>query len=758
MPPHSALPPRDRGAEIVGLVALTLGALLLIAAVRDDSGALTGFLVGVLRRLLGIGVFVVPVAMIFTGTLLLAGGQRFAVARPALGFGLAFWVFLALVHLRVPADRMMDFEQWPEYGGAFGALLAFVLRKCVGEIGGYIVLGALAFAAFLIATEGEPGEVLRNFLLRVLEGVEWLDAHLRPGARRPLPRRAPRPAAAAVPEEAPPPPPADLEPEADSPLAPTTARKKKPSTSRRKPSPADQLGLFPDRPQLPSHYSPMIKVLESPSPDDVRESKADSQANIQLVENTLASFRIEAKVTNVKHGPVVTRYEIQPAPGIRVNRITALADDLALALAAISIRVEAPVPGMSVIGIEVPNKRNTIVRLREIIELDEFINHPSKLAFAIGKDIAGKPMIGDLAKMPHLLIGGATNSGKSVCLNCIISSILSRAKPNEVKFSLIDPKRVELTLFQEIPHLFHPVVVDARDSIRALRGAIREMENRYKLFASRGVRNIQTFNQRVEDDSEKLYYIVIVIDEMADLMMQAAAEVERLICRLAQLARATGIHLVVATQRPSVNVITGIIKANISSRIAFSVASQMDSRVILDANGAERLLGSGDMLYHPIDYPKSVRLQGAYVDENEVNRIVEILQETDYSEPEFGLDLESIEDDDQPTGGKNGKSSDQDALFDDATALVRRRRQASASMLQREFEIGYPRAGRIIDQLEQAGIIGSQDGSKAREVLIGAFADGELTARSEGPHETIVEFDDDYAEELDEELVGTRAR
>ncbi|PIX46543.1 MAG: hypothetical protein COZ57_11540 [Armatimonadetes bacterium CG_4_8_14_3_um_filter_66_20] len=327
-----------------------------------------------------------------------------------------------------------------------------------------------------------------------------------------------------------------------------------------------------------------------------------------------------------------------------------------------------------------------------------------------------------------------------------------------MKFSLIDPKRVELTLFQEIPHLFHPVVVDARDSIRALRGAIREMENRYKLFASRGVRNIQTFNQRVEDDSEKLYYIVIVIDEMADLMMQAAAEVERLICRLAQLARATGIHLVVATQRPSVNVITGIIKANISSRIAFSVASQMDSRVILDANGAERLLGSGDMLYHPIDYPKSVRLQGAYVDENEVNRIVEILQETDYSEPEFGLDLESIEDDDQPTGGKNGKSSDQDALFDDATALVRRRRQASASMLQREFEIGYPRAGRIIDQLEQAGIIGSQDGSKAREVLIGAFADGELTARSEGPHETIVEFDDDYAEELDEELVGTRAR
>ena len=487
------------------------------------------------------------------------------------------------------------------------------------------------------------------------------------------------------------------------------------SKPRRAASLKDQLDLFPDVVGLPRHFQLCLNCLEPALPSDTRESRADSEEGVRRVEETLASFRIEAKVTQVKKGPVVTRYEVQPAPGIRVSRITNLADDLALALAAIDVRVEAPVPGKSVIGIEVPNKRVALVRLREIVELEEFKSAPSKLTFALGKDIAGNPMFADLARMPHLLIAGATNSGKSVCLNSIITSILMRATPDEVKLSLIDPKRVELTLYQNIPHLFHPVVVDAQGAIRALRGAIREMERRYKLFAEKGVRNIASYNSRLDEGEKPLYYIVIVIDELADLMMQAAAEFERLICRLAQLARATGIHLVIATQRPSVNVITGVIKANISSRIAFAVASQVDSRTILDMNGAERLIGQGDMLFHPLDAPKPVRIQGAFLSEDEVNRIVNVLSESAGPAEGYDLNLDTVEE--EMPGETEGKSEERDELFYEALALIRRRGQASASMLQREFEIGYPRAGRIIDQLEKAGYIGPQEGSKPRQIL-----------------------------------------
>jgi S-DNA-T family DNA segregation ATPase FtsK/SpoIIIE len=392
---------------------------------------------------------------------------------------------------------------------------------------------------------------------------------------------------------------------------------------------------------------------------------------------------------------------------------------LARSLSAIAVRIEAPVPGKNVVGIEVPNKKVNLVRLRDVLELPEFLSSHSKLSFVLGKDIAGQPKWGDLTKMPHMLIAGATNSGKSVCLNAIITSIISRAAPDEVKFSLIDPKRVELTLYRDIPHLYHPVVVEPKEAVRALRGMITEMDRRYKKFAERGVRNIASYNSKLEEGEDPLPYIVIVIDELADLMMTAAAEFEKLICRLAQLARATGIHLIVATQRPSVNVITGVIKANIPARIAFAVASQVDSRTILDSVGAERLIGSGDMLFDANNGGKAVRIQGAYLSEEECNRIVQVVKAA-YSneELEYGLDLSAIEDE-ESSGGSDKVPSDEkrDELYDQIKEFVLRHDEMSASNIQRKFEIGYPRAGRIVDQLERDGILGPADGPKARKVL-----------------------------------------
>ncbi|RYG69161.1 hypothetical protein EON80_10325, partial [bacterium] len=413
---------------------------------------------------------------------------------------------------------------------------------------------------------------------------------------------------------------------------------------------------------------------------------------------------------------------VQPSAGVRVASIANLDKDLARSLSALAVRIEAPVPGKNVVGIEIPNKKVNLVRMRDVLEQPEFLAHPSRLAFVLGKDIAGQPKWGDLTKMPHMLIAGSTNSGKSVCLNSIIASILVRAQPDEVRFSLIDPKRVELTLYRGIKHLMHDVVVEPKQAVIALRRAIEEMDRRYKLFASRGVRNIVSFNSKLQEGEKPLPYIVIVIDELADLMMTAAAEFEKLICRLAQLARATGIHLIVATQRPSVNVITGVIKANIPARIAFAVASQVDSRTILDSVGAERLIGSGDMLYDANNGGKSVRIQGAFLSEEEVNRIVEVAKaaytyEEDTPDDLPTFDLYSDDSDTDFDGDKPAPDEKRDALYDDIKEFVGRHQEMSASLIQRKFEIGYPRAGRIVDQLERDGILGPADGPKPRKVL-----------------------------------------
>ena len=468
-----------------------------------------------------------------------------------------------------------------------------------------------------------------------------------------------------------------------------------------------------------NYVFPSIDLLAVPKQGEVFDRKAIHGVAVKL-QKTLASFGVDAKVTNITKGPTVTRYELTPSTGVKVSKIVNLSDDIALNLAAKSIRIEAPIPGKAAVGIEVPNAICESVMLREVIESDAFKNHKSKLAFALGKDAAGEVCVGDIAKMPHVLIAGATGSGKSVCINSIIVSILYKAKPSEVKMILVDPKMVELSGYNGIPHLLIPVVTDPKKAAGALNWAVQEMVNRYNLFASKGVKDIKGYNMVMEKESEgvKLPQIVIIIDELADLMMVAPNDVEDAICRLAQMARAAGMHLVIATQRPSVDVITGIIKANIPSRIAFTVSSQVDSRTILDMAGAEKLIGKGDMLYYPVGETKPLRMQGTFISEKEIESIVdEIKSNTDVK---YNNDIiESIE----KANGKCTKADeeeqdDADELLDDAINLVMDMGQASASMLQRKFKIGYSRAGRIVDQMEARGLISGYDGSKPRQVLI----------------------------------------
>ena len=457
---------------------------------------------------------------------------------------------------------------------------------------------------------------------------------------------------------------------------------------------------------------PPLSLFNLPDAPAVGFSQKSAQENARKLEMTLESFGVQAKVLEISRGPTVTRYEVQPAVGVKVSRIVNLTDDIALALAARDIRMEAPIPGKSVIGIEVPNAEVAIVTLREVLESPEFQAAESKLSIALGRDISGSAIVGNLQKMPHLLVAGATGSGKSVCINGIIASILMNAKPHEVKLMMIDPKMVELSGYNGIPHLLAPVVTDPRKAAFALKKVVQEMENRYQLFAERGARDIERYNQLLKADGlDELPYIVVIVDELADLMMVAPGDVEDAICRIAQMARAAGIHLIVATQRPSVDVITGVIKANIPSRIAFAVSSMADSRTILDSGGAEKLLGRGDMLYLPVGASKSVRVQGAFVSEQEIERLVEYVKAQQNAV--YTVDLQTDDEENQSPG-----ESDLDALFVDAVDLVLDSGQASVSMLQRRFRIGYSRAARIVDQMELQGFVGRFEGSKPREVLI----------------------------------------
>jgi S-DNA-T family DNA segregation ATPase FtsK/SpoIIIE len=525
------------------------------------------------------------------------------------------------------------------------------------------------------------------------------------------------------------------------------------------PSPADyhrpeQLSLLSSK-EL--YQPPPLSLISAIHPENgTPEDAAQMEARIALLEDTLQSFGIPSKVRHYVRGPAVTRYEVEPVRGIRVSRVASLADDLALAFAAAHVRVEAPVPGKALIGIEVPNAEVEIVGLRSILENDAYRRAKSLLVVGIGEDIAGTPVLADLSRMPHLLIAGATNAGKTICLHSIITSLLMRARPEQVKLILIDPKRVELMLYDGIPHLMAPVVQTAPHAADVLRKVIREMEHRYDQFAMKGVVNIGEYNElaamekeEADDEFEPIPYVVVIIDELADLMMQAKAEFEYSICRIAQMARATGIHLVIATQRPSVNVITGTIKANIPSRIALSVVSQHDSRTIIDGQGADRLIGRGDMLYRPADASKGRRVQGAYISRHNLEEIVAYLREQ--GEPDYDI-IPEVQDD---MAGYGDESEPSDGLYETAVDLVASAQEASVSMLQRRFKIGYARAGRLIDMMEERGVVGPSEGSKARKVLVppGYRVRGaSLYEEEEG--EVLDEPEEDFAEpEEDEDAV-----
>lgn len=501
-------------------------------------------------------------------------------------------------------------------------------------------------------------------------------------------------------------PPFDI-PDAKKSAAPGIAEKKSFGKMKRSKEPVEEEETY--------NYPPIDLLSRGEVEDTSAHAQRDMQKARQL-EETLQSFGISAKLTGIAHGPAVTRFELQPAPGVKVSRITSLSDDIALNLAAMSVRIEAPIPGKAAVGVEIPNDKVEMVRLRDVLECPDARKHPSRIAVGLGKDNSGRYIVADIAKMPHVLIAGQTGSGKSVCINAIITSILFRASPEEVKLILIDPKVVELSIYNDIPHLVCPVVTDPKKAASALDWAVAEMTKRYKLFAERGVRDIKGYNKTLKKGEKLMPQMVIIIDELADLMMVSPGEVEDSICRLAQLARACGMHLVIATQRPSVNVITGIIKANIPTRIAFSVASQVDSRTMIDHGGAEKLLGNGDMLFVP-NGMKSMRVQGAWVSDEEVHAIVEYIKQTGGENYDQDM-MEHMNNAVMSDAEREEAAAEYDPRLPEAVDIVLELGQASISMLQRRMRIGYAKAGRLIDEMAQRGIVSEADGAKPRQVLI----------------------------------------
>lgn len=711
--------------EIIGIL-LSAFAVFSILALYVDTAGWVGL---TLRRVLGAAFG--DLAVVFAAILVLVSVQVFRGKRwpPTLRILLGLLLLLFAVFLsyhmlyyrgyQFPPQlaEELGYARRGEGGGVLGALLLVFSYNAFGIQGSYVLVGTAALLGVILFFQISLVDLGRALAGKIKDAcLAWWGKRRERSEQRKLRRLEKKQAHRAE-----------------------RARQKELAQAESRPAPEKKLSepkqMKKEKPKAKEDAAPEPKVEQAPDPTPSPNTAKAGQYQLpplyllqknrgrarrpeteraDLLEETLAHFGIEAKVVNVSQGPVVTRYELQPAPGIKVSRITALADDIALAFAAEDVRIEAPVPGKPVVGIEVPNKRTESVLLRDVMESPAFSEHESPVALALGKDIAGEPVIADLQKWLHILMAGATGSGKSVGLKAMISSLLFRADPEQVKLLMIDPKRVELSVFDGIPHLISPVVTDPRKAANALRWAVVEMERRYQLFAETGARNLEMYMQSLADEPERepLPYIVVIIDELADLMMVAAAEVEDAICRLAQMARAAGVYLIIATQRPSVDVITGLIKANVPSRISYAVSSQVDSRTILDMGGAERLIGKGDMLYYPIGAAKPTRAQGAWISDKEVEALVSWWKKQ--GEPEYEEVMDEV---------LNGSAFEEDEyeddeLLPDAIRLVVENGQASISMLQRRFRIGYSRAARLIDVMEVRGIVGSYQGSKPREVLV----------------------------------------
>ncbi len=723
----------------IWVVALIVISILLAVLIYSESGYIGETLSPILGGLMGFIKYILPIGIFIVAISIACNKKDYAITK-LIEYGiLLLCISVILCVWQINAGNLnIDGEFWDgvknayelgeenKGGGAIGSIVAILLVKLIGPIGTLILSAGIAIVLLIFILEIDVNEWIAEKVENIKENR---NEHKQERKKQRNVKIQPQDESILedqitidIPE---------FKKKQDEDIHMTLNKKKE-----EPPTDYIEANLFKQEKQQKEekikevltldhtitvedeHYEfPPIELLEK-GPRTSKTGKKSVTETASKLQKTLYNFGVSAKVEKVSVGPSITRYELKPAEGVRVSKIAKLADDIALNLAAESIRIEAPIPGKQAVGIEVPNKENEMVHLRDIIDSDKFANSESKLTMALGKDVAGAEVVTDIAKMPHVLIAGSTGSGKSVCINTLITSIIYKSKPSEVKMVMIDPKVVELSVYNGIPHLLIPVVTDPKKAAGALDWAVQEMVKRYSLFAEKGVRDIKGYNAELEKEEggEKLPQIIIIIDELADLMMVAAKEVEDAICRLAQMARAAGMHLVIATQRPSVDVITGIIKANIPSRIAFAVSSGVDSRTILDMVGAEKLLGKGDMLFAPIGASKPQRIQGAFISDKEIEKIVDFLKangEVTYNEDI----LEKIE-----NSGKSDKELDKDDDEDErlmeAIEEVVQSGQASTSFIQKRLKVGYSRAGRIIDQMEKRGIVSGYAGSKPRQVLM----------------------------------------
>jgi len=708
--------------EILSLLVLALAVITLLGLFSVTSGALSDWWTGLLRCIFGWGAYVVALGLMVAAlTMLLSNlGQKPRISwRTIIGLEVLFIAGLALVHLLSFSQDPWQLAESGRGGGFVGWALSSLLIAALGWPIALLIL--LAILSLGLAMTVDPARIKVQVRVKaVVDGV--LALYQRLTLRTEPPRRwpsGPGPQGEASTTALAPPSPEDVE-------QPTEIMVAEPEPETAVSAAQPQRQAKPEKRERPRSAKrrrvslPPFDLLNSPSTQAF--SQEETQRRARIIEQTLASFGVPAKVVEISQGPAVTQFGVKPGyietagagddvhrRKVRVSKITALANDLALALAASPIRIEAPVPGRSIVGIEVPNEDVSLVSLREVMESREFRQLDSDLKIALGRGVAGQAVVAGLAAMPHLLIAGATGSGKSVCINAITTCLVFNNPPEDLRLVMIDPKRVEMSRFKGLPHLLSGVEHEAERVIGVLKWIVREMEERYKRFAEAASRNLKDYNDKVKPDSERLPYIVVIIDELADLMLFAPEDIEWLICRIAQMARATGIHLIVATQRPSVDVVTGLIKANFPARISFAVTSQVDSRVILDSAGAESLLGEGDMLYLASDSSKLVRIQGCFVSDEEIKRVVKFWQER--AEPDW---LQG-----EAPWEELMEQEEADALLKEAIELVKEYNRASASFLQRKLHIGYPRAARIIDQLEERGVIGPpEDAGRSREVLV----------------------------------------
>jgi S-DNA-T family DNA segregation ATPase FtsK/SpoIIIE len=748
---------KDKKDLIVSIVLFVLALLLLAGMIsyspydigfetstpnihtRNYIGIIGAYTAWAIFKLIGYAGFFIPFLFVVWGIGILAERLTGRLLYRILGILFLFSASSAFFSLTARPNSVLMVAR----GGLLGFLLTErFLLDYLGAVGGYIVAISLTILALLVATEFLIVPVISILFIKIWTLPDKIGKGRKgkvvPGYRRvekisPGPRLKPavKVEKRAITDE-----PRITSGELRPRGIPSEVEVRATSNDREKPG----INIIPKRvvklrpapvkvskvePRIVGDYKlPNLELLNSPTHESGNIFRENLEESARILEDTLRDFGIESKVIDISKGPVITRYELQPAPGIKVNRITSLNDDIALTMKATTVRIVAPIPGKSCIGIEVPNADTAMVFLKEILESSEFqkIAASSKLAMALGKDISGKSVVADLGEMPHLLIAGTTGSGKTVCVNSLIMSMVYNATPEELKFLMVDPKMVELAIYNGLPHLLCPVVTDAKKVSGALGWVVSEMEARYKMLAKITVRNITGFNQKSE---EKLPYIVVIIDELADLMMVAQEDIENAITRLAQLSRAVGIHMILATQRPSVDVVTGVIKANFPARISFKVASKVDSRTVLDMNGADKLLGKGDMLFLEPGSPKPIRAQGTYLTDPEIEKVVNFIK----SQQEPVYDNEILEQQKKSISGRGGFEKDE--FFDEAVKMVLETGQASVSMLQRRLRLGYTRAARIIDAMEEEGIIGQFRGSKPREILIQEYQPKEEVAKKE---------------------------